>query len=66
MPIDDDAYVAAAAPLVGLTLDDERRAAVAAAFAGYREAAALLMAFSLPVEIEPAAVYTFEDSGELD
>lgn len=58
---DDQAYVAACATLLGMALDDEQRQAVAAAFAGYRESAALLMSFALPVETEPASVYTLED-----
>jgi His/Glu/Gln/Arg/opine family amino acid ABC transporter permease subunit len=57
---DDEAFVAQAAPMLGFTLDDERRRAVAVAFAAYRDAAALLMPFPLPAGTEPASVYTLE------
>jgi hypothetical protein len=60
----DEAYVAAAAPLLGFALDDERRAAVVATFAAYRELAALLMSLPLPPETEPASVYTLEDADD--
>jgi hypothetical protein len=58
--VDDEAHVTTTAALVGLALSDERRLTVAAAFGAYRELGALLMSFPLPVEIEPASVYTLE------
>jgi len=61
---DDEAFVAQAAPMLGFTLDDERRRAVAVAFAAYRDAAALLMPFPLPAGTEPASVYTLEDASD--
>ena len=61
---DDNPFVGQAALIVGLTLDEERRTAVAAAFAAYRDAAALLMSFPLPAGIESASVYTLDDAGD--
>lgn len=68
MPIPSDkesaiaSYVDETAALLGIALARERRAGVVAAFVAYSDAAALLMNFPLPVEMEQASIYTFADS----
>ncbi len=52
------AYVTALAPALGLTLDPERAAAVAAAFALVRRIAAPALERELPDEVEAAPVFT--------
>jgi hypothetical protein len=56
-PIDSAAHVAAAAPLVGLTLDADRQARVAAAFALVAQVAAPALAVPLEPANEPAPVF---------
>lgn len=56
-PFDPAAYVAAAAPLVGLTLDPARQARVAAAFALVATIAAPALAVPLEPAMEPAPVF---------
>lgn len=62
----DEDFVAVAASMLALCLDADRRTSVAAAFATYRESAALLMSFPLSAETELASVYTFDDAVERD
>lgn len=57
-PIDAAAHVAAAAPLVGLTLDANRQARVAEAFALVARIAAPALAVPLEPAMEPAPVFT--------
>ncbi|MDN3566871.1 DUF4089 domain-containing protein [Paeniroseomonas aquatica] len=57
VPIDPAAHVAAAAPLVGLTLDAARQARVAAAFALVAQIAAPALAVPLAPADEPAPVF---------
>ena len=59
-----EAYVDQTAALLGISLDDERRAGVIAAFAAFADAAALLMNFPLPEETEPASIYTLESASD--
>ncbi len=66
MQTKDEDFVAMAALMLALNLDADRRTAVAAAFATYRESAALLMSFPLPAETELASVYTFDHAIERD
>jgi hypothetical protein len=56
--VDSLAYVAALAPAIGLPLDAEARAAVAAAFALIRRIAAPALDRAVPDDIEPAPVFT--------
>ena len=52
-----EAYVDAAAQLVGLKLDPEHRSGVALNLERIAQMAALLMEFPLPDETEPAPVF---------
>jgi hypothetical protein len=61
-PYDD--YVDQTAALLGIPLDGERRAGVVAAFAAFGDAAALLMNFPLPEEMEQASVYSLADASD--
>lgn len=54
---DAEAYVDATAALVGIPLDPAQRPGVVLNVARLAEMAALLMAFSLPDEAEPAPVF---------
>jgi len=55
---DARAYVAAAAPLVGLAFTPERVEQVAAAFALVVRIGAPALARGVPAEVEPAPVFT--------
>jgi 1-carboxybiuret hydrolase subunit AtzG-like protein len=55
---DARAYVAAAAPLVGLALTPERIEQVAAALALIVRIGAPALAVNVPAEVEPAPVFT--------
>lgn len=55
---DSDAYIVAAAALVGLPLDAEYQPGVALNLQRIAEMAALIMEFPLPDEAEPAPVFT--------
>lgn len=59
LPPDPDfaAYVAATAPLVGLTLDPAAQARIAAAMALIRTIAAPALAYDLPPGTEPAPIF---------
>jgi hypothetical protein len=57
-------FVDQAAALLGIPVDAERRAGVAAAFAAYSDAATLLMTFPLPVEMEQASIYVLADGSD--
>ena len=52
------------AVLLGIPVSAASRAGVIAAFTAYSDAAALLMAFPLPGEVEQAAVYTLGYAGD--
>jgi len=52
-----EADVERLAALVGLPIDPDDRAAVAAALAGLLDAATLVMEFPLPEDIHPAPVF---------
>jgi hypothetical protein len=54
---DAKAYVAAAAPSVGLVLAPDRIEQVAAAFALVVRMAAPALAYSMPADVEPAPVF---------
>jgi len=56
-PEDIEAYVDAAAKLVGLTLDPAHRPGVVLNLGRIAQMAALVMAFPLPEETEPAPVF---------
>jgi hypothetical protein len=56
-PIDIEAYVEAAAQLVGLPLDPAHRPGVVLNLERIAQMAALVMEFRLPEETEPAPVY---------
>jgi hypothetical protein len=56
-PSDVEVYVDAAAVLIGLPLDPAHRPGVIINMQRIAEMAALVMAFSLPDEIEPASVF---------
>jgi hypothetical protein len=56
-PIDIEAYVKAAAQLVGLPLDLAHRPGVVLNLGRIVQMAALVMEFPLPEETEPAPVY---------
>jgi len=55
---DVEAYVDAAAALVGLAIDPAHRPGVALNLERLAQMAALVMEFPLPEETEPASVYT--------
>ncbi|HXC26349.1 MAG TPA: DUF4089 domain-containing protein [Stellaceae bacterium] len=55
---DPEAYVDAAAALVGLTIDPAHRPGVVLNLQRIAEMAALFTDFPLPDDIEPAPVYT--------
>lgn len=55
---DPNAYVAAVAPSVGLSLPPERARAVAEALALVVRVAAPALSFALPEGVEPAPVFT--------
>ena len=55
--LDADAYVDAAARLVGLPLDPAHRPGVVVNLKRIAQMAALVMEFPLPEETEPAPVY---------
>jgi hypothetical protein len=57
-PFDAEAYVDAAAKLIGLPLDPAHRPGVVLNLERIAQMAALVMAFDLPEETEPAPVYT--------
>ena len=59
-----ESYVDQTAALLGIPLDDDRRAGVIAAFAAFGDAATLLMNFPLPVEMEQASIYTLADPSD--
>ncbi len=54
---DPAAYVAAAAPAIGLSLTPERAAEIAAAFALVVRIATPALCLALPAHIEPAPVF---------
>ena len=56
-PEDIEAYVDAAAKLVGLPLDPAHRPGVVLNLSRIAQMAALVMAFPLPEETEPAPVF---------
>jgi hypothetical protein len=56
-PTDIEAYVDAAAQLVGLPLDPAHRPGAVLNLGRIAQMAALVMEFSLPEETEPAPVY---------
>ena len=56
-PTDIEAYVDAAAQLVGLPLDPAHRPGVVLNLGRIAQMAALVMEFPLPEETEPAPVY---------
>jgi hypothetical protein len=55
---DAEAYVDAAAKLIGLPIDPAHRPGVVMNLERIAQMAALVMAFELPEETEPASVYT--------
>jgi hypothetical protein len=55
---DPAAYVAATAPVMGLVLDAERTASIAAALALVARIGAPALACAVPAETEPAPVFT--------
>jgi hypothetical protein len=57
-PFDAEAYVDAAAALIGLPLDPAHRPGVVLNLERVAAMAALVMEFPLPEETEPAPVYT--------
>jgi hypothetical protein len=57
-PFDAKAYVDAAAKLIGLPIDPAHRPGVILNLERIAQMAALVMAFDLPEETEPAPVYT--------
>jgi Protein of unknown function (DUF4089) len=57
-PFDAEAYVDAAAKLIGLPLDPAHRPGVVLNLERIAQMAALVMEFDLPEETEPAPVYT--------
>jgi hypothetical protein len=57
-PFDAEAYVDAAARLIGLPIDPAHRPGVVLNLERIAQMAALVMAFDLPEETEPAPVYT--------
>ena len=57
-PFDAEAYVIAAAQLVGLGLDPAHRPGVVLNFARIAQMAALFMEFPLPDDTEPAPIFT--------
>ena len=56
-PFDAEAYVDAAAKLIGLPIDPAHRPGVVLNLERIAQMAALVMAFDLPEETEPAPVY---------
>jgi 1-carboxybiuret hydrolase subunit AtzG-like protein len=56
-PVDIEAFVDAAARLVGLPLDPAHRPGVVLNFGRIAQMAELVMEFPLPEETEPAPVY---------
>ena len=56
-PFDPEAYVVAAAALIGLTIDPAHRPGVVANLERIAQMAALVMEFPLPDEAEPAPVF---------
>jgi hypothetical protein len=56
-PFDAEAYVDAAAALIGLPLDPAHRPGVVLNVLRIAEMAALVMAFPMPEETEPAPVF---------
>ncbi len=56
-PFDAEAYVDAAARLIGVPLDPAHRPGVIVNVARIAEMAALVMEFPLPDEVEPAPVF---------
>ena len=56
-PFDAEAYVDAAAALIGLTIDPAHRPGVVANLERIAQMAALVMEFPLPDEAEPAPVF---------
>jgi hypothetical protein len=56
-PFDAESYVDAAAVLIGLPLDPSHRPGVILNIERIAEMAALVMAFPLPEETEPAPVF---------
>jgi hypothetical protein len=57
-PFDAEAYVDAAAKLIGLPIDPAHRPGVVLNLERIAQMAALVMEFDLPEETEPAPVYT--------
>ena len=57
-PLDLEAYVDAATGLIGLPLDPAHRPGVILNLQRIAEMAALVMAFPLPEDAEPAPVFT--------
>ena len=56
-PFDPEAYVDAAAALIGLTIDPAHRPGVVVNLERIAQMAALVMEFPLPDEAEPAPVF---------
>jgi hypothetical protein len=56
-PFDAEAYVDAAAALIGLPIDPAHRAGVVVNIERLAQMAALVMEFALPEEAEPAPVF---------
>ena len=56
-PVDAETYVDAAAALIGLPLDPAHRPGVILNIERIAQMAALIMAFPLPEETEPAPVF---------
>jgi len=56
-PFDPEAYVDAAAALIGLTIDPAHRPGVVVNLERIAQLAALVMEFPLPDEAEPAPVF---------
>jgi hypothetical protein len=56
-PVDPEAYVDAAAALIGLPIDPAHRPGVIVNLERIAQMAALVMEFALPEEAEPAPVF---------
>jgi hypothetical protein len=56
-PVDPEAYVDAAAALIGLRIDPAHRPGVIVNLERIAQMAALVMEFALPEEAEPAPVF---------
>jgi hypothetical protein len=56
-PVDHEAYVDAAAALIGLPIDPAHRPGVIVNLERIAQMAALVMEFALPEEAEPAPVF---------